>query len=96
MLQLGYTKYTTRGGDIGTIIARAMGSFYLESYKTSHFNYIRGTPLAKYDTSTLTERKGRVSSEQNGSRKKEGRGCASPVYHYRCATHLKSHHGNPN
>jgi len=56
MLQLGYMQYVTQGGDVGTTITRAIGSFFPESCKASHVNYIRGTPPAEYDATMLTER----------------------------------------
>jgi hypothetical protein len=53
-----------------------MGSFYPESCKASHLNYIRGTPPAKYDTSTLTLKE-REGLERTEWFEKEGRGYAA-------------------
>lgn len=41
MLQLGYDKYVTQGGDWGYIITRLMGKLYPEHVLASHFNFVR-------------------------------------------------------
>lgn len=41
MLQLGYDKYVTQGGDWGYIITRMMGKLYPEHVLASHFNFVR-------------------------------------------------------
>lgn len=44
MLQLGYERYVTQGGDWGFHITRAMGLLYPESCKASHLNYAECFP----------------------------------------------------
>lgn len=48
MLQLGYDKYVTQGGDWGYIITRLLGILYPEHVLASHFNFVRltGKPTA--------------------------------------------------
>ncbi|KAJ0115707.1 epoxide hydrolase [Diaporthe amygdali] len=41
MLQLGYDKYVTQGGDWGFIITRRMGIQYPEHVVASHLNFVR-------------------------------------------------------
>ncbi|KPM40527.1 hypothetical protein AK830_g6052 [Neonectria ditissima] len=43
MLNLGYDKYVTQGGDWGFIITRLIGSQYPESCLASHLNFVRVT-----------------------------------------------------
>lgn len=43
MLQLGYDKYVTQGGDWGFIITRLMGIIYPNHVLASHWNFIRVT-----------------------------------------------------
>lgn len=40
MLQLGYDKYATQGGDWGYIITRLLGKLYPEHVLASHFNFL--------------------------------------------------------
>lgn len=40
MLQLGYDKYVTQGGDWGFLVTRAIGAIYAESCMASHINMI--------------------------------------------------------
>lgn len=44
MLQLGYPKYVTQGGDWGFYITRAIGLLYSESCLASHINMVRASP----------------------------------------------------
>lgn len=44
MLDLGYPKYVTQGGDWGFYITRVMGILYPDSVLASHINMIRASP----------------------------------------------------
>ncbi|KAI0025411.1 Alpha/Beta hydrolase protein [Xylariomycetidae sp. FL0641] len=44
MLKLGYEKYVTQGGDLGTVITRVMGSLYPDHVLASHINFVLATP----------------------------------------------------
>lgn len=44
MLDLGYSKYVTQGGDWGFYITRVMGLLYPDSVLASHINMIRAQP----------------------------------------------------
>lgn len=43
MMQLGYDKYVTQGGDWGYIITRLMGAHYPQHVLASHLNFVRAT-----------------------------------------------------
>ncbi|CAI6304495.1 unnamed protein product [Periconia digitata] len=44
MIELGYSKYVTQGGDLGFFVTRAMGELYPESILGSHLNFIVTKP----------------------------------------------------
>ncbi|KAF2706693.1 alpha/beta-hydrolase [Pleomassaria siparia CBS 279.74] len=46
MLDLGYSKYATQGGDWGFYITRVMGILYPDSVLASHINMVRANPPA--------------------------------------------------
>ncbi|KAI2641411.1 Alpha/Beta hydrolase protein [Hypomontagnella submonticulosa] len=53
MLQLGYDKYVTQGGDWGFLITRAMGFLYPNHVLASHMNFILSLPPSPLHTPLL-------------------------------------------
>ncbi|KAF2689547.1 microsomal epoxide hydrolase [Lentithecium fluviatile CBS 122367] len=53
MLQLGYDKYVTQGGDWGFLITRAMGILYPSHVLASHLNFVLTLPPSPFSTPLL-------------------------------------------
>ncbi|KAF2466570.1 epoxide hydrolase 1 [Lindgomyces ingoldianus] len=53
MLQLGYEKYVTQGGDWGFLITRALGILYPSHVLASHLNFILTSPPSPLSTPLL-------------------------------------------
>ncbi|KAI0892235.1 Alpha/Beta hydrolase protein [Annulohypoxylon nitens] len=53
MIQLGYDKYVTQGGDWGFLITRAMGFLYPNHVLASHLNFVLTLPPSPLSTPLL-------------------------------------------